>query len=66
MALANNLDAVPGTTRDPPPTALPILPDVIGLPTTVAELIRENGRLAFILDIKKQNYPCNISRVGYY
>jgi hypothetical protein len=41
IALSSSLDAVPGITR--PPTALPIRPDVIGLPPT-AEFIREKGR----------------------
>ena len=40
IALSSSLDAVPGITR--PPTALPIRPDVIGLPP-IAEFIREKG-----------------------
>ena len=45
MALSSSREAVPGITRDaPPPTALPIRPDVIGLPP-IAEFMRENGRL---------------------
>ena len=42
IALSRSRDAVPGTTRLP--MALPILPDVIGLPP-IAEFIRENGLL---------------------
>ena len=50
MALSSRRDAVPGTMRDaPPPTALPILPDVMGLPPTAAELILEKGRVARVL-----------------
>ena len=41
IALSSNLEAVPGITL--PPTALPIRPDVIGLPPT-AEFNREKGR----------------------
>ena len=45
IALSRSRDAVPGTTRLP--MALPILPDVIGLPP-IAEFIRENGLLPIL------------------
>ena len=75
IALSRSRDAVPGTTRLP--MALPILPDVIGLPP-IAEFIRENGLLPMtknswnMLNVIKwlnycgRSYPSNFVNCMYW